>query len=109
MILQKNGDTASPIEKKLMLIAQQLDGLQAELLTFQEAIALGDIPSDSDATRLMTSCKNWIRLALEMEMKLNDRTQPNTAPDTNYAIDLAAARREIGCRMARVAKCCKTG
>ena len=104
MILRQTETPSSPLDEKLALIAKQLGHIQTELITFQDQIAIGELPSDTEATRLMASCKNWIRLALEMEMKLNDR--PTSDNKTNYAIDLAAARQEIGCRLARVAKCC---
>lgn len=104
MILRQTETPSSPVDEKLALIATQLGHIQTELIEFQEQIATGSLPTDAEATRLMASCKNWIRLALEMEMKLNDR--PTSDTNTNYAMDLAAARQEIGCRLARVAKCC---
>lgn len=93
----------------LETIKVQLRAIQRELCDFQAQCEMGDLPGDAEATKMLNGVKNWIRLALEMEMKLVQRNANKPADDTTTALDLAAARAEIGCRMARVVECCQAG
>ena len=52
MILRQTETPSSPLDEKLALIAKQLGHMQTELITFQDQIAIGELPSDTEATRL---------------------------------------------------------
>ena len=62
-----------------------------------------------DSSRMMTDIRNWIRLALEAELKLEQRKKKERGIVHTYALDMDAARTSVGCRLDRLRRCCRAG
>ncbi|WP_372891660.1 hypothetical protein [Rhodosalinus sp.] len=93
----------SPLDEEIASIARQLRGMRHELEDFQHMLARGDWDDAREAGKAVASVKQWIRLAIEAEMLLHARRRKSSGlARGSYALDLAAARAEIGARLDRL-------
>lgn len=90
-------------------LERQLNGIIADLEALQQRLRTDASDAVKDSTRMMTDIRNWIRLALEAEMKLEQRKKKERGIVHTYALDMDAARTSVGCRLDRLRRCCRAG
>jgi len=83
-------------------LERQLIGLKTDLEALQGRLRADDLEALKESTRMMSDIRNWIRLAIEMEMKLEQRNKRDKGIVNGYALDMGAARDTIGCRLDRL-------
>ncbi|MGR3500992.1 hypothetical protein [Pseudaestuariivita sp.] len=95
------------VEDQLDTLERQLRVLRQNLATWSDEAAAGDMSSGATGKRMLTEVSGWIRSALDLEKRLDERKRDvqGIAPGKDYALDFDAARREIGCRLARLRTC----
>lgn len=62
-----------------------------------------------DVTKLLADIRAWSKLAIETEARFEERRKRREGLAQGQALDLEAARREIGCRLARLRRRCDQG
>lgn len=62
----------------------------------------GDWDRVPEARKHAKEMREWMRIALELEVKRESRRRSNEQGERAYALDLQRARSQIGCRMARL-------
>ena len=84
----------SVLDQHLSSIERQLVSIKHDLATLHEPILAGKIGSETHANKTMGSIKHWIRLAIEMEMKIAD--QKDSKPVSGAAdMDSTSPRRGV--------------
>ncbi|MFP4450223.1 hypothetical protein [Rhodosalinus sp.] len=102
-ILTTETEQGSPLDEEIASIARQLREMRHELEDFQHILARGDWDEAREAGKAVASVKQWIRLAIEAEMLLHARRRTGSGiARGGYALDLDAARAEIGARLDRL-------
>ena len=99
----------SRLEDERDRIADVLRDLGADIRRLKAQIEDGKAVSKTDAGKLMSDVRYWMRASHETEAQIANvrRKQKGLAGD--WALDLERARDEIGCRMARLRRCCGAG
>lgn len=91
------------------ILERQLNGIIADLEVLQGKLRAEEIDAVKDSTRMMSDIRNWIRLAIEAEMKLEQRNKKEKGIVHAYALDMDAARDSVGCRLDRLRRTCCAG
>jgi hypothetical protein len=103
MILTTSEEEGSPLEEEIASIAKQLREARHDLETLQLCLRAGDPGPEAQGTKTIGSIRQWIRLAIEAEMLLATRRRNRSGiAKGDFALDLDAARREIGDRLDRL-------
>ncbi|MFP4327819.1 MAG: hypothetical protein ACLFQL_07400 [Paracoccaceae bacterium] len=103
MILKTSGETGSPLEDEIASIGRQLREARHDLEALQASLREGVPGSEAQGSKTIASIKQWIRLAIEAEMLLATRNRNRSGSARgDFALDLDAARREIGDRLDRL-------
>ncbi|QIE46389.1 hypothetical protein G5B38_13135 [Pseudohalocynthiibacter aestuariivivens] len=95
-------DAVASLKRQLCEMRTDLEDLHTKLRT--------DSREDvSKYGRLITDIKQWLKFAIETEVKLEQREKKEKGIVNGYALDIDAARHSIGCRLDRLrrAKCPK--
>ena len=88
-------DVAASVERQLRDMRGDLEDLQTKLKTND----YDDLPT----TKLLrTEIRQWLKLAIEAEVHLEQRKKTETGIAGGYALDLDAARDSIGGRLDRL-------
>ena len=101
-------DTPS-LEEEFDAVRQTLAHLTRTLRGLEDEVMAGDAASVREAAKLLGDIRTWSRLAIETEARFEKRRQEQQGIVDGYALDLIEARRTIGCRLARLRKCCRQG
>lgn len=89
------------IKRILAELEEQLDGLRQQVRT-------GEVDTVKEANKTLAELRTWSRAAMETEKTLDEYLKRESGIEHGgYALDLAEARRQVGCRLARIAPCCK--
>ncbi|MBU2960127.1 hypothetical protein KO516_04635 [Citreicella sp. C3M06] len=109
MILIHLEDDMSQLENEREQIALTLKELGEEIRRLKAQIEEGEATSKTETGKLMSDVRYWMRASHETEAQIANvrRKQKGLAGD--WALDLERARDEIGCRMARLRRCCGAG
>jgi len=109
MILVHLEEEMSRLEDERDRIADVLRDLGADIRRLKAQIEDGKAVSKTDAGKLMSDVRYWMRASHETEAQIANvrRKQKGLAGD--WALDLERVRDEIGCRMARLRRCCGAG
>lgn len=83
-------------------LEQQLNDMRADLELLQEKIRAGDLEELKNSTRVISDIRQWLKIAIEAEAKLNERNKREKGIVQGYALDFDAARASIGCRLNRL-------
>ena len=59
-----------------------------------------------DASKLLTDVRAWTKLAIETEARFEERRKQRDGVAIGQLLDLDRARHEVGCRLARLRRCC---
>jgi nitrate reductase beta subunit len=83
-------------------IEQQVSDLKIDIRELQSRLRSGEVETVRDALKTLTEMRNWLRLALETEAKLNEEKRKELGIVGDSGLDLCAARDQIGCRLDRL-------
>lgn len=107
------------IRRAVDSVEQQLMQMRAELEDMSLRVQAGEFGALRDTTKVASDIRAWIRLAMETETQIVERqkTAANSGassgagagPGGTAAIDLAAVRHQIGCRLDRLRRCGDAG
>ena len=90
---------AALVEAQLLSMWAQLDELRLRILD-------GDVTAFKDSAKITADIRQWLRIAMETEAKLNEtRKQSGGGTKAGHAIDFDQARSQIGCRLDRLRRC----
>ena len=96
------------LKEDLAAIKEVFRDLKADMEDLTQRVRTGEVERVKEAGKTLQELRQWMKLAMETEKALNDIAREDQGLDRPYAIDLAEARRQIGCRMARVKPCCRS-
>lgn len=97
------------LEADFMRVRQAMVQMTRMLGLLEEDVLNGDARAVKEAGKLLAEIRAWSRVAIETEARLNDYRKQQDGVVQNYALDLEKARHQIGCRMARLRRCCRSG
>lgn len=110
MILTTPETGQSSLGLAIETVEQQLADMKADLLNLQRRITSGDFDALKDGTKVTGEIRQWLKLALETEIRLEERRKQHDGIVNHYAIDFEEARDQIGGRLDRLrAAQCPTG
>ncbi|MDQ2089148.1 hypothetical protein [Marimonas arenosa] len=90
------------LTRAIAVLETQLRSLARDLAVLHRDIRAGKLETLADAQRRSGEIRQWLGIALEMEMKLEKRGQHGRRTGAGGSIDLDAARTQIGCRLDRL-------
>lgn len=99
----------SSLEEEFDAVRQTLAHLTRSLRGLEDEVMAGDPASVREASKLLADIRTWSRLAIDTEARFEERRKQQQGIVDGYALDLIEARRTIGCRLARLRKCCRQG
>lgn len=102
MILTTPETGQSSLGQAIETVEQQLADMKADLLALQRRIASGDFDALRNGSKLTGEIRQWLKLALETEIRLEERRKQHDGIVNHYAIDFDAARDQIGRRLDRL-------
>ncbi|MBE0452400.1 hypothetical protein [Roseovarius autotrophicus] len=109
MVLITPEERPSGLTTSINALEQQLADMRGELEELYLRIRAGDLGELKNATRATAEIRQWLKIAIEAEAQLDKRRQQERGIAHGYAIDLDAARHEIGCRLDRLRRARCTG
>jgi hypothetical protein len=84
----------------------QLREIRTGLEEFQQKVRTGDIGSAAEAAKTIGTVRTWIKMAMDAEKSIAERKKTeNGITRGGFALDLEEARRDIGCKLARLRRC----
>jgi hypothetical protein len=105
MTLITTDESAFPLAESLEDIRDQLGALRAEMSGLQTRLRDGEIAAVKDAQRTIQEIRQWLRIAIDLEMEFAKRQQKQAGITQGYAIDFDEARHSIRCRLDRLRAC----
>lgn len=108
MILITPDKGSTELTELVASLGTQLRDLRGELEKLQTGMRSGEADDLKQAVRTISEIRHLLRLSIETELKLYENNKREKGIVHEYAIDLAAAKSSIGCRLDRLRKtCCK--
>lgn len=101
------GDAA--LDQELDQVRQTVAHMRAQLAALQAEIMEGDPQAIRDSSKLLSDLRSWAKLAIDAEARFEERRKDKEGIVHGYALDLEDAERTIGCRLARLRRCCGSG
>lgn len=86
-----------------------LHELKEKMSDLRKQVQAGEVESVKEAGKTLQELRAFVKLSMETEAQLNEIARREQGLDRPYALDLDEARRQIGCRLARIAPCCRAG
>ncbi|GGG64323.1 hypothetical protein GCM10011415_08600 [Salipiger pallidus] len=109
MILIQLEEEMSRLENEREQIVDVLKELGDEIRRIKTQIEDGDAVSKTETGKLMADLRYWMRASHETEAQIANVRRKQKGLVGDWALDLERARDEIGCRMARLRRCCGAG
>ncbi|MGX9354120.1 hypothetical protein ACS3SW_02850 [Roseobacteraceae bacterium S113] len=97
------------LQSQVERIRQALSDLEAHMEDLGQQVRTGEVDTVKEAGKTLQELRQWMRVAMETEKALDEYAKRESGLDGGYALDLTEARRQIGCRLARLSPCCKRG
>ena len=97
------------LQRAIRTVEEQLLSMKDDLEDLNRRVRHGEFDALKDSTKITTEIRQWLRIATEMEAKLAERRKTEEGIVNGYALDLDAARTQIGCRLSRLRRCCRSG
>ena len=88
--------------RAIKVVEEQLLEMSNALIALQERVRHGELEALKDSAKLTVEIRHWLKMALETEQRCEDRRREQQGIVNGYALDLDAARTEVGCRLARL-------
>lgn len=95
------------LEQDLAALKEVFQDLKTQMEGLKQQVRAGEVESVKEASKTLQELRGWMKLAMETEKALNEIARKDKGLDRPYAMDLTEARRQVGCRMARIVPCCK--
>ncbi|MFZ5964699.1 hypothetical protein ACOXXX_17285 [Thalassococcus sp. BH17M4-6] len=109
MSLIKPEDRLEVLEREREHIAATLKTMKAQLFLLNDRLAQDDLSDPAGTGKLLQDLRYWLKAVRETEAELENVARERAGITSGYGLDLASARTEIGCRLARLKACCRTG
>lgn len=100
---------AEALEQRCEDIARTLQDMQDELEALRGRFRDGDLDDRRAGQSLFADIRYWLKQARETEQELDKIRREDAGLAGDYGLDLHAARFEVGCRLARIRRCCREG
>ena len=97
----------SRLERQIQRIEATLDSFLADIEDLQKMVRAGEVTNVNVARKLFSDLRTWLKLAHETEAISAQRSKTTQGIVHNYGLDLDEARTQIGCRLARLRRCCQ--
>lgn len=97
------------LDAEIEQVRRTMTYLTELLALMEDEVMEGDPGSIKEAAKLLAEIRNWSKLAMETEARFEERDQRRHRVANGYALDLEEARATIGCRLARLRRCCGAG
>jgi len=94
------------LDDRLERLKRILERLTDDLDALQARIYGGEADPFKDTSRLKSDAMAWLKTALEMETKIEERARKRDGIVNHYAIDLAAARDIVGRQLDSLRRAC---
>lgn len=107
MILITPDSDDDSVQQSIATISKQLRSFVSDLEDLQAKIYTGDTVKETDARKLFSEIRTWLKMAKEAEFACAERNRKKLGIVGDYGLDLDAARSQIGCRLDRLRRCCK--
>ncbi|WP_372614358.1 hypothetical protein [Aquicoccus sp.] len=102
MASDQNRRDRERLRRALEVVETQLRAMKGDLERLHRQIRAGQVSGLTDSARVTQEIRQWLRIAMEMETRLEKRSITEDRRDRPRAIDLDAARTRIGCRLDRL-------
>ncbi|EPX81934.1 hypothetical protein Salmuc_00248 [Salipiger mucosus DSM 16094] len=109
MILVKVEEELSRLEDERDRIAGMLRELASDLQRMKVRLDDGEEVSRKESGQVLSDLRYWARASHETEAQIANVRRKQKGLDGDWGLDLERARDEIGCRMARLRRCCGAG
>ncbi len=97
------------LEADRAALMRRLKALHMELEKLESRVLSQDLGKKTDVSALMGDIRFWLKQVRETENHLGDIKKERAGVAGSYGVDLDVARVEIGCRLARIRRCCDAG
>ncbi|MEM9580188.1 MAG: hypothetical protein AAF891_05830 [Pseudomonadota bacterium] len=101
--------TSTTPDEELRDIAQLHKSAKGQLVRAIEALSRlearvekGEVGPKSEATKMLGDIRDWLKIAHELEVRLEKQTQDRAGGAGAHDLDLGKARIKIGCRLDRL-------
>lgn len=101
--VSKTADLLRSLQNSIQELRQKAEDLKAQIEAGEDVDLTGPKRQVDDVTKLIRSCQNVEERFVEHYHKQAGIVRGG------YALDLDAARLEVGCRLARLRTCCGSG
>ena len=102
-------DETTRYEAVLESCTQQISDIALELEDLMKQVRAGEEIGKRDFTGRLKDMRDWLKVARDTEVQLAAAQRKDKAIAGDYGLDLERARTEIGCRLARIRRCCREG
>ncbi|MEL7253792.1 MAG: hypothetical protein AAFZ04_14925 [Pseudomonadota bacterium] len=96
MILITPDDRPDGLADTIASVQQQLTDMRAELDHLYNRIQAGELNEISNAAKTISDIRQWLKIAIDVEVQLEKREKEKQGIIHDFAIDLSEARSEIG-------------
>lgn len=97
------------LDAEIEQVRRTMTYLTELLALMEDEVMEGDPGAIKEAAKLLAEIRNWSKLAMETEARFEERAKRRDGVAQGYALDLEEARATIGCRLARLRRCCGAG
>lgn len=94
------------LDQEIDQVRQTVAHMRFQLAALEAEIMAGDPEAIRASAKVLADLRTWSKLAIEAEARFEERRKDKDRVVYNYALDLEDAKRTIGCRMARLRRCC---
>ncbi|MCH2093532.1 MAG: hypothetical protein MK160_00270 [Rhodobacteraceae bacterium] len=102
-------DGTSRLNAVLESCTQQVSDIASELEDLMQQVRAGEEIGKRDLSGRLKEMRDWLKVARETEVQLAAAQRKDKSIVGDYGLDLDRARTEIGCRLARIRRCCPEG
>lgn len=106
MVLITPEQDVQRLEDDLRDVREVLGEFEATLRDLRQQVRAGEVDTLKDVNKTLAELRAWVRMAKETEAQLAEYARKDAGIAGAYGLDLDRARSEIGCRLARVRRCC---
>ncbi|WP_339766251.1 hypothetical protein [uncultured Pseudosulfitobacter sp.] len=109
IIITPNEDTGQ-IQQALDTVYRELGELREQLAALKEEARNGGDADAKDVKATVASLRSSLETCMKLETQVAEcRRKQSHIAQGGYALDLDAARAEVGCRLARLRNCARAG
>lgn len=99
----------SELETTRAHIADTLKSITFQIVQLRTRAEAGNVGQTKEVGQLLSDTRYWLRAARETEAEIEHVEKQRAGIVHDYGLDLETARSEVGCRLARLRRCCGEG